>query len=189
MTTENEDGSGVEIDVHAAQQGNKAALGRVVAAVQDRVYRLCVRTLADPIAAEDAAQDVLVRIITHLGSFRGEARFSSWCTRIAINHLTSLRRSELKAPMLTFDEFAADLAEGASENTSAEDRHLVNEVRVRCTMAMLLCLDLRHRLAYVLGDILEMDHADGAAAMEISSGSVKTHLHRALTAVRTQLEE
>ena len=71
MTTGAKDDSDVETDVHAAQRGDKAALGRVVAAVQDRVYRLCVRTLADPVAAEDAAQDVLVRIVTHLGSFRG----------------------------------------------------------------------------------------------------------------------
>ena len=81
--------------------------------------------------------------------------------------------------MVTFDEFAADLDEGATESTSAEDRHLVNEVRVRCTMAMLLCLDLRHRLAYVLGDILELDHAEGAAAMEISPAAFRQRLSRA----------
>ena len=81
--------------------------------------------------------------------------------------------------MLTFEEFAADLAEGAQDSPSAEDRHLVSEVRVRCTLAMLLCLDLRHRLAYVLGDIFEMDHVEGAAVMEISPAAFRQRLSRA----------
>ena len=73
--------------VQAAQAGDAAALEQVVLAVRDRVYRLCLRMTARPPDAEDATQEILIRVITRLSTFRGEAAFPTWVHRIAVNHL------------------------------------------------------------------------------------------------------
>jgi len=63
--------------VARAQAGDRAALETVIAGVRDRVYNLAMRMLWHPADAEDATQEILVRIITHLGSFRGESVFTT----------------------------------------------------------------------------------------------------------------
>ncbi len=56
---------------------------------------------------------------------------------------------------------------------------MLNELRMSCTMAMLLCLDRKHRIAYVLGDILEFDHSETAEILEISQANFRKRLSRA----------
>ena len=65
--------------------------------------------------ARDASQEILVRVVTHLSTFRGESRFLTWVYRIAANHLISARRSRVEAQGLTFEAFAADLADGLDD--------------------------------------------------------------------------
>jgi len=56
---------------------------------------------------------------------------------------------------------------------------MLNELRISCTMAMLLCLDMKHRLAYILGDILEFEHMDAAEVLGISRDNFRQRLSRA----------
>ncbi len=76
--------------------------------------------------------------------------------------------------------FRADLENGlvATATPSAEDTLMLNELRISCTMAMLLCLNLKHRIAYVLGDILELDHGEAADVLEISKANYRKRLSR-----------
>ncbi len=73
--------------VKLAQSGDKAALSEVVSHIQDTIFRLSIRMLADFTAAEDATQEILVLVITKLSQFRGESRFTTWVYRIAANYL------------------------------------------------------------------------------------------------------
>ena len=75
-----------------AQSGDARALENVARHAQSRVYRLAARMLADPEAAQDATQDILIRIVTKLSTFRGEAGFDTWVYRIATNYLLTARR-------------------------------------------------------------------------------------------------
>jgi RNA polymerase sigma factor (sigma-70 family) len=176
----------IEDEVVRAQGGSQAALTVVVRQSQDRIYHLALRMLADPAQAEDATQDILILLVTKLGSFRGESSFQTWSYRVAVNHLLSAQKIRARDPGLSFDLFGADLAEGLVDDTAAnaEDVVLLNELRVGCTMAMLLCLDMAHRLAYVLGDVLELDHRTAA---EIASVPPATHRQR-LVRARMQVQ-
>ena len=177
----------IEDEVARAQGGSQAALTEVVRQSQDRIYHLALRMLADPVQAEDATQDILILLVTKLGSFRGESSFLTWSYRVAVNHLLSAQKIRARDPGLSFDLFGADLADGLVDEAaaSAEDVVLLNELRVGCTMAMLLCLDMAHRLAYVLGDVLEFDHRSAA---EISSVPPATHRQR-LARARAQVRD
>src|SRR3954467_6078450 len=76
----------------AAATGDKEAVQDVLLAVQDDVYALALRMLGHPADAEDAAQEILIIVLTHLGSFRGESSLRTWVWRIAANHLSRVRR-------------------------------------------------------------------------------------------------
>ena len=167
--------------IAAAQAGEAQALEALVRAVQNRVHHLALRMLADPALAQDATQEILIRLVTKLSTFRGEARFSTWVYRIATNYLLTARKVLARDPGLRFEMFEADLLDGLADPAQAapEDHVMLNELRLRCTMAMLLCLDRDHRAAYVLGDILELSQSEAADALEITPANYRQRLSRA----------
>src|SRR5262245_35495938 len=141
----------LESDVALAVGGDRAALERVVQAIQPDVQRLALRFLWHPQDAEDDSQEILIRVITRLETFKGERAFRTWVFRVATNTLLTLRAKRAEHG-LSLDEFGADLERGLADSlpdTAQQVEHelLLEEVRVGCTMAMLQCLDRAHRLA------------------------------------------
>jgi len=102
--------------IRAATAGDKAAAGAVLDPVQDDVYELALRMLGHPADAQDAAQEILVTVLTHLGSFRGESAFKTWVWRIAANHLSRVRRG--RREVLTFEVLGERLETGLREERS-----------------------------------------------------------------------
>jgi RNA polymerase sigma factor (sigma-70 family) len=173
----------LEADVREARAGNRHALERVVAAIQHRLFGLALRMLWHPQDAEDATQEIMIRIITRIGSFRGESGFMTWCYRVASNYLLDAKRGRMELP-LTFAGFGADLDEGLAEAPPAgvhpvEQALLLEEVKIGCTLGMLLCLDRAQRLAYILGEILALDHREAAAVLSIAPAAFRKRLSRA----------
>jgi RNA polymerase sigma factor (sigma-70 family) len=169
--------------VRAAAAGDRAAAHDVLRAVQDRVYRLALRMLGHPQDAEDAAQEILVIVLTHLGSFRGESAFSTWVWRIAARHLAHVKRGRREAD--SFQELEDRLQSLRREPVApelepeAESSVFAREVRLRCTQAMLLGLDRPSRIAYVLGDIFDLSGDEAAAVLEIDPATFRKRLARA----------
>jgi RNA polymerase sigma factor (sigma-70 family) len=167
--------------VRAAATGDKAAARAILDAIEDEVYELALRMLGHPADAEDAAQEILVIVLTHLGSFRGESAFQTWVWRIAANHLARVRRG--RREVLTFevleDRLRSGLREEPSERPGPETEALANELRLRCTEGMILSLDRELRIAYVLGDILNLSGGEAALVLEIDEAAYRKRLSRA----------
>ena len=170
----------------AAGSGDSTALEQVVAAVRDDVYRLALRMLWHPEDAEDATQETLVRIVTRVGSYRGEASFRTWAYRVAANHMLNWRKSRVEQENLTFRRFATDLHEGlADSDPSLPDAGLLaEEVKLGCTLGMLLCLDRDHRLAYVLIDVFGLSSAEAAFIVGVTPAAVRKRASRARSRLR-----
>jgi RNA polymerase sigma factor (sigma-70 family) len=169
-----------EENARKAQQGEQAALEELIAQIQGKVYGLALRMLWHPEDAQDATQEILLRVVTHLATFRGESSFFTWVYRIAANHLLRFRKSRLEEQGFTFETFGKDLEEGLADNSVPPDESiLLEEIRVGCTLGMLLCLDRARRLAYILGEILEMDGNEASAILGISQVSFRKRLERA----------
>jgi len=170
-----------------AREGDPEALESLVSAIQDRVYGLALRMLWHPEDARDATQEILIRIVTRLGTFRGASSFSTWAYRVAANYLLTARKSRLEERTYTFQRFGAELDEGLSDapapQGSGETALLLEEIKVGCTLAMLTCLDRPHRLAYILGEILEMDGDEAARVLGIGAAAYRKRLSRAREAV------
>jgi RNA polymerase sigma factor (sigma-70 family) len=170
----------------AAGDGDSRALERLVSEVQDDVYRLALRMLWHPEDARDATQEALIRIVTRVGSYRGEAAFRTWAYRVAANHILNWRRSRVEQENLTFRRFGEELSEGlvdAAQNTP-EAALLAEEVKLGCTAGMLLCLHRDQRLAYLLGDVLGLSGDDGAYICGITEAAFRQRLTRARTRLR-----
>jgi RNA polymerase sigma factor (sigma-70 family) len=173
----------------AANRGDGRALERLVRAVHDRVYRLALRMTARRPDAEDATQEILIRVITRLSTYRGEAAFTTWVHRVAVNYLMDRSKSSVERLEMTFDRFAADLLDGLSAGPSADpDAALLErEVQLACTHALLTCLDREHRIAYVLGEILGVDSDDGGYICDVPPATYRKRLSRARQRVRAHL--
>lgn len=174
----------LEAAVKEAQAGSRDALEGVISAVADDVYGLALRFLWHPQDAEDASQEILVRIVTSLASFRADSSFRTWVYRVAVNTLLNIKRSRMEEARLTFRSFGEDLdalPEIASPATppDVEDALLLEEVRIGCTMGMLLCLDRSHRIAYILGEIFDLPHREAAAILEVTPAAFRKRLSRA----------
>jgi RNA polymerase sigma factor (sigma-70 family) len=175
------DEANLQGDVAAARRGDRDALERVVRAIQDPIDHLAMRMLGHPDDARDASQEVLVRVVTKLDSFRGDSRFMTWVYRVATNALLDTRKA-LRRRESTFDELgsALDAAVAAwSPQSPPVDRLVLDEAKQVCTQGMLLCLDRPHRLAYILGEILELSGEDAAAVLEITPAAYRKRLSRA----------
>jgi RNA polymerase sigma factor (sigma-70 family) len=172
--------------VSAARDGDSAAMESVVAAVEDDVYRMALRMLWHPEDAKDATQEALIRIVTRMASYRGEAAFRTWAYRVAANHILNFRKSRVEQENLTFRRFGEDLSEGLAEPdpTLADADLLAEEVKLGCTLGMLLCLDRDERLAYVLSDVFELPSSDGSFICDTTPDAFRKRASRARAKLR-----
>lgn len=170
--------------VSAAQQGSKAALEIVIGYAQGYVYNLALRMLQRPADAEDATQEILIRLVTHLGQFRGDSAFSTWMYRIACNYLLNARVRDREGQHLSFEAMSerleASLAISSDSTESVyEDAVLVEEVKRSCTLGMLMCLNREERLAVILSDLVGVSSEEGADILGVSSAAYRKRLSRA----------
>jgi RNA polymerase sigma factor (sigma-70 family) len=168
-----------------AIDGDREALESLVRSLQADIYGLSLRMLWNREDAEDATQEILVRIVTRLSQFNFESRLKTWAYRVAVNFILDTKKSAIERLHLSFERFAEDLADGlqpaAPDDT--ERSLLIEEVKLACTMAMLQCLDRPHRLAYVLGEILEFSGPEAAEALTISPALFRKRLQHAREAI------
>jgi RNA polymerase sigma factor (sigma-70 family) len=176
-----------------AAAGDSAALSRLVAEVQHPVYRLALRFLGHPEDAKDASQEILVRLITHLGSFEGRSQFMTWAYTVAVRQLMRTRRRQLESAVKGAEAYAAALDRGLADRDftaeEAEYRLLSAEVRISCTYGMLLCLSRPLRASYILGDAMGMPDIVAAEICGITAAAQRQRLARARRTVRAIIAE
>jgi RNA polymerase sigma factor (sigma-70 family) len=173
--------------VGRARSGDGRAVEAVLAAVRDDVHRLALRMTGCPDDALDATQEILVKVLTRLSTFAGQAAFATWVHRVAVNHLLDRKRSAVERLELTFGSFADDLHDGlepVAPNAGPELDLLAREVKHGCTLALLTCLDRDARVAYVLAEVFDVSSRDGAWICQMTETAYRKRLSRARAAVR-----
>jgi DNA-directed RNA polymerase specialized sigma24 family protein len=85
------DSTDVEL-VELAKAGNRTALEKLILRHQAWIYNIAIRMVFQPDDAEEVTQEVLVKVITKLSTFKGESKFRTWLYRIAANHVLNLKR-------------------------------------------------------------------------------------------------
>lgn len=174
----------------AAQRGELSALDQLLATLQPGVFNLALRVLGRREDAADATQEILLKIVTHLGGFRGEAAFTTWVWRVAHNHLLSARTAAAEAPLLSLDALAEKLgagleasdrlmqAQGGPPVLTPQDKLEAREVALNCTQTMLMALDREDRLVYVLDTVFDLPSALAAEVVGVSPAAYRQRLSR-----------
>lgn len=170
----------LEASVSAAQQGDRVALEHVLRAVRPQVAALALRFFGCPDYAQDATQEAMLQILTRLGHFERRSAFRTWVYRVACNKFLSMARSKAERHAMTFEQFDEDLQQGdaAAAAPSADHELALAEIRIGCTLAMLLALPRESRLAYILGEIVELDHQAAAEVLACPPDAYRKRLER-----------
>ncbi|HEY1051444.1 MAG TPA: RNA polymerase sigma factor, partial [Prosthecobacter sp.] len=152
---------------------------------QSWVFNLALRMMWRRALAEDATQEILIKAVRHLGGFEARSKFSTWLHRIAVNHLLNVRKSEMEEKAMTFTDMGTSLEAVADadppdmRSMPVEMHLLLEEAKLGCITAMLMCLDRRQRLAFILGEVFGESGEAGAAALEVSPANFRQLLSRA----------
>ena len=182
---EDEDSRGVADEelVARTQAGDRQALEELVLRHQPWIYNLVVRMLWSTDEAQDLTQDILIRMVAGLPSFRAECRLRTWLYRIVVNRIFTHRKQRADEPAVTYAEFIRDLDETPDldppDPHDPETQLLIEEAKILCTIAMLLCLDGRQRLVFILGEVFGVADTIGAEVLGLTRDNFRQLLARA----------
>lgn len=188
------DKQSIEVFIDKALEGNTKALEEILLEVKDLIYNLSLRMLGTSSDADDATQDILVRVMTNLASFRKESSFSTWVYRIAVNYLIDYKKSMFAQHPLDFEFYANDIKAGYVENTDelmlgVSKEELAQELKMSCTNVMLQCLDPQTRSIFILGTMFKVDSKMAGDILGISADNYRQKLSRARKKMASFLKE
>lgn len=182
--------------VAEATRGDLDAIDTLLRSIQPGIYNLAARMLSNRDDAADATQEILLRIVTHLGSYRGEAAFSTWVFRVARNHLLTAATRVREAPQVSLDALRARLGDGlafaqgadldglaTTPSLTPEDKLEARQIAIGCTQGMLMALDRPQRLAYLLDIVFGLSSDAAAQVLEITAAAYRQRLARARAAI------
>lgn len=174
-----EDVLAVYADADLPRSRREAAFAELVDRFQRRVFAVCLRTLGGDVSdAEDATQEVFVRLARSADTFRGEAKLSTWLYAVARNVATDRVRHEARRPATPVADVADAAAVGRRHVAVAADDHA--EVETAGDLAAALAqLDETSRLLLLLVAVEGLSYADAAAAVDLAVGTVKSRVSRA----------
>ena len=170
-----------------ARRDDRQALEALIARHQPWIFNIALRMLYEHADAEDATQEILIKVLKALPSFRGESKFSTWLYRIAVNHVLNDRKAKWAASEAVWsfaDASAAlkrvpDLDPPDPSTIPVPFEILVEEVKVSCVMGTLLCLDRRQRLVFILGTVFGVSDDVGAELVGVTPANFRQLLSRA----------
>jgi RNA polymerase sigma factor (sigma-70 family) len=171
--------------VARARSGSREALEELVRRHQGWIYNIAVRMLYHPHDAQDATQEILIKVVTRLASFEGRSSFRTWLYRIVVNHVLNMKRGRVEQKSISFRSYGHELDNTPDldlpdpRSAPAEVRLLVAEAMISCVSGMLLCLDREQRLTYILGEIFAVTDTVAAELLEISCENFRQRLARA----------
>lgn len=178
--------------VTQASSGDRKSLELVILEIKDFIYNLSLKMLLYPEEAEDATQEILIKVITHLSTFNGKSKFTTWVYRIATNYLITYKGQISKGFSMPFSEYEKLIDAGHSDTVNyttneGELALLEEEVKVSCTQGLLLCLNAIDRMVYILAILLEFNSKEGAEILEISPENFRQKLSRSKIKIRSFL--
>ena len=127
--------------VARARSGSREALEELVRRHQGWIYNIAVRMLYHPHDAEDATQEILIKVLTRLSSFEGRSSFRTWLYRIVVNHVLNMKRGRVEHASTDFASYGAALDDTPEleladpKGTAADTDLLVTEAMISCTSA------------------------------------------------------
>lgn len=169
--------------IDCAVNGDKKALEKIIIEIKDFVFNISLRMLGTVLDAEDASQDILIKIITNLSMFKKNSKFETWIYRIATNYLLDYKKSMFVQYPLDFNFYADDIKRHQSYDVNSsfdekERKQLADELKLSCTNVMLQCLSPLNRCVFIMGTMFNLNSQWASEILELSPESYRKRLSR-----------
>ncbi len=160
------------------KEGDQAAFEKLVLKYQDRVYNVCRYMLSNSSDAEDAAQDVFIKIYKNLGHFKPSPYLASWVYRIAVNTCTDYRRKPVheRLPGASWDD--KETAPECVSGMPGPQSFLESKQTCQNIIRALNLLSEKLRTVIVLKEIEGLSYEEISRTLDISAGTVKSRISR-----------
>ena len=172
--------------VQQLQHGQREAFTTLVSKWQDRIYTFCLRQLGERELAEEATQDIFVKVFTSIQSFRMESKFSTWLYRISTNHCINLRSKHHRRHRKqhhSFDEMDNQLH--TIDNPIDRLETLDFEQQLQEALGQ---IPEEHRALLILRDIQDCSYEEIADITNLNLGTIKSRIHRGRKQLKAVLE-
>jgi len=169
----------------AASAGNRSAFEELYNRHHRKVYSLCLRMLGNAADAEDLTQDVFIQLFRRIGSYRGEAAFSTWLHRLTVNQvLMRFRKRVVRFESTTEEGELPTIVAQGSENPRAMP--IIDHIALEKAIEQ---LPPGYKSVFVLHDIEGYEHEEIARLLGVTVGTSKSQLHKARLKLRGLLSE
>jgi RNA polymerase sigma-70 factor (ECF subfamily) len=174
--------------VHQVLAGSTALFELLMRRYNERIYRTARAIVRDDREAEDVMQQAYVNAFSNLRQFKGQAQFSTWLTRIAVNEaLARLRRRDRYTPL---DDNQPERETLMAKNPAPDPERQAFGAELRELLESAIDrLPDGSREVFVLREVEDLSTAETAASLGVSEDVVKTRLSRARAALRRDLFE
>jgi len=172
-----------EVLITRSLEGDSKSLEELIIRYSGLVYTLIIKMIRNKDDAADLSQEVFIKLITKLDSFKHNSSFKTWLYKITVNHVLNYKKSTTRrrGGFIQFAkdlDGAPDLEISAGEYYEADQQLLIEETKQTCMSGMLLCLDARHRLVFILGELFGINDRIGAEVLDISPENFRVILSR-----------
>jgi len=162
--------------VQLVQQGDSAAMERLILRYQNRIYNAILKICANPDDAAELTQDTFVKILENIGGFQGRSSFYTWAFRIAVNLTLNYCKRNIRLGFRSLDEeagrdsqYAKQMLKQFLSDESSPDpaAAAINKELFQMAVKALMMLSDEHRTIVVLRDIEEMNYSQIAEVIDI----------------------
>lgn len=181
-----------EVLVKKSKEGNFLAFEKLIKRYEKKIYNLAYRIMGDQEEASDILQETFLKAFRKISSFKGEANFSTWLYRIAVNLCFMKKRKgkrmkivSLDMPVLTNEgEVKREITDNWSKNplTTLENRELKKFLDEAINL-----LPMEYRMVFLLREVEGLSNDEVAKILKLSLSAVKSRLHRARLFLREKL--
>lgn len=176
-----------EAIVTRVREGETALYEILLRRYNQRLYRTIRAILRDDRNVEDVMQQAYIDAYTHLDQFRGDAKFATWLTRIAVNRAIRNGRGDRRGLELVVSDQESAIERIPARNIDPEHAMYGHELKV-VLESLIGQLPEPFRMVFVMREVEGLSTAETAACLEINEDTVKTRLHRARRLLQEQLD-
>ena len=173
--------------VKRAQAGDEQAFATLFQQHKNRVYSVCLLMTKDVAEAEDLTQEAFLQVFRTVGSFRGDAAFSTWLYRVAVNTVLMKLRRRKSPPTVSLDEPVNPESPSLHRDFGKSDPDLSGVVDRIALRRALQELPEGCRTIFALHEVEGYQHHEIAQLLDCSIGNSKSQLHKAKLKMRALL--
>ncbi len=173
-------------------KGNKDALNSLIKNHKDWIFNIAIGMTGNVYEAEDVTQEIIIKIITKLSTFKFNSSFRTWIYRITFNHVLTMKRMGKEKVFSSFEEHSNILDKlsdkDPEDNYPVGIKLLVEETKIDCMSGMLLCLNREQRLVFIVGGIFGVNSKNGASLLDLSEVNFRKRLSRARSDLKSFMD-